>query len=116
MDPIVVGLIYCGVVLVGAALVGLSRLGQRRCKRRLLMFDNEADVKDAAERGELTELHDALDIQAMKAELFDLVSHRCNGRLSPDADDCRDTECTGCARTRVLQYQLREAEAEEGKP
>lgn len=118
MDPIVIGLICGGIVLVGATLLGLGRLGQRRCKRRLLMmFDAEADVQEAIRRGELAELHDAMDIQAMKAELFNLLSHNCNGRLTVSVDGARDTgdrPCSGCVRIRRLHHQLREAEAKKG--
>ena len=109
-------LIYAGIVLVGAVLWSLGWLGQRRC-RRLLMFDADDDVKDAAKHGELAELHDAMDVQAIEAELFRLVPHQCNGRLtvSPDGtDDTYSHPCSGCQRIRVLHHQLQQAEAKEG--
>ena len=107
-------IVLSGIVLASALLFWLNLvwLRSRQCKRRPLMFDADDDVKEALRRGELTELQDAFDVQAAKAELYGLVSHRCNGRLSVD-DDSRDTECTGCARIRVLEYQLREAEAKD---
>ena len=50
----------------------------------------------------------------IKAELHDLQSHICNGRLtiSPDGDrDKDDRSCSGCARILTLQSQLREKAA-----
>ena len=60
-----------------------------------------------------------MNVQAIKAELYDLQSHVCNGRLTVTADGSRDTNdrpCSGCSRIRELQHQLREAtEAERRK-
>jgi len=118
MDPIICGLIYAGLVLASAIVLGLDVLWLRQCTRRVLMFfDGEAAAKEALRRGELAELHDAFDVETTKAELYDLVSHTCNGRPTVSPDGSRDTDdqpCTRCARRRVLQYQLGEAEAKEG--
>ena len=106
------------LVLASAIVLGLDVLGLRQCTRRVLMFfDGEAAVKEALRRGELTELHDAFEVETMKAELYDLVSHTRNGRLTVSPDGSRDTDdqpCSGCQRIMVLHHQLREAETKEG--
>lgn len=53
-----------------------------------------------------------MNVQAIKAELYDLQSHVCNGRLTVSPDGRRDTNdrpCTGCSRISELHRQLREA-------
>ena len=51
------------------------------------------------------------DATAIKAELYDLQGHRCNGRLTLRADGKRDPgdhPCTYCQRVVKLQAMLRE--------
>ena len=51
-----------------------------------------------------------MDVQAIKAELYDLRSHVCNGQLTlrPDGKpDPDDHPCTGCQRTMELIAMLR---------
>ena len=53
-------------------------------------------------------------IQEIKAELYDLQYHNCDGRLTIRPDGKRDSEdrsCSGCARTLKLQHLLREGES-----
>ena len=47
-----------------------------------------------------------VDTQAIKAELYDLESHNCNGRLILNADGRPyngDRPCSGCSRVLELQ-------------
>jgi len=53
-----------------------------------------------------------MNIQAIKAKLYDLQGHVCDGRFSMRSDGRRDPgnkSCSGCARIAELQNQLREA-------
>lgn len=53
-----------------------------------------------------------VDTQAIRAELFDLWYHNCNGRFTFRQDgrpDPGDRSCTACSRILQLQHQLREA-------
>ena len=55
-------------------------------------------------------------IQAIKAELYDLQSHVCNGQLTirPDGKrDPGDRMCTGCTRIMKLQYVLQQITKKE---
>ena len=50
-----------------------------------------------------------LNIEQIKAELYDLRGHNCNGRLTLNPDGSRDPgdkPCDGCARSIVLHNQL----------
>lgn len=52
------------------------------------------------------------DIQAIKAELYDLQGHVCDGRFTVHADghlDPGNCGCSGCSRILELQHQLRQA-------
>ncbi len=59
------------------------------------------------------------DVQKIKAELFDLWYHNCNGRLTihPNGEpDPGDRPCTACSRIMELQSQLREEDATSAAP
>lgn len=51
-----------------------------------------------------------MDTQAIKAELYDLQYHNCNGRLTihPDGSgDENDRPCSACSRIMELKAMLR---------
>jgi len=53
-----------------------------------------------------------MTIEQIKAELYDLRFHVCNGRFTMRKDgklDPGDRPCEGCARILELQQMLREA-------
>ncbi len=52
-----------------------------------------------------------MDTQAIKAELYDLQGHTCDGRLTVPGDgkwDETNRSCSGCNRIMELQAMLRE--------
>lgn len=58
-----------------------------------------------------------MTIAEIKAELYDLRHHVCNGRLTIRPDgmlDPDDRPCSGCARTLVLHNMLRQQLAQHG--
>ena len=53
-----------------------------------------------------------MDVNAIKAELYDLEFHNCNGRLTvlpAGKRDSKDRPCSGCQRVQKLHAMLREA-------
>lgn len=52
------------------------------------------------------------NIQAIKAELYDLQWHKCEGQFTVRADghfDSDDKSCEACSRILLLQKRLRDA-------
>ncbi len=58
-----------------------------------------------------------MGIQVIKAELYDLQFHNCNGRftVSPDGFGKDNRPCSFCVRILELQAMLRKVEAAKGK-
>ncbi len=56
------------------------------------------------------------NIQAIKAELYDLQWHECDGQFTVRADghfDSDDESCEACSRILLLQNRLQDAVAQE---
>lgn len=60
-----------------------------------------------------------MDNQAIKAQLYDLQYHNCDGRLTIRADGKRDPDdrpCWGCSRVMELHAMLRRNAEAKRKP
>lgn len=59
-----------------------------------------------------------MDAQAIKAELYDLQYHNCDGRFTVRSDgerDPNDRPCWGCARVRELHVMLWKIASQHGE-